>query len=222
MIKRWHGANILPARQTVIGRHISRLIKNCGAGAGTKILDVGCGDGVVGDLIAKEVGNGSQVQGLETSRRGDELIDVQVFDGQNLPYRDGEFDYVVLSDVLHHLNSFGEQSRLFAECVRVSKKGVCVKDHVEKWLPDRILLGMMDVVGNAGRGVFLSYNYLNEQQWQRLLHDAGAEWGARIDSPLGIHPAWVSWISETPPWGSKLHFVGIAVKAESGKMPLRS
>jgi SAM-dependent methyltransferase len=215
MIKNWHSRLILPGRQDSLAKHITGVLIEAGIDIGSRIriLDVGCGDGAVAAQIKSLCGEGV-VEGVETRKRGGEPIPVQLFDGQNLPFPDGSFDIVVLCDVLHHLGSFEKKQRLFSEGMRVAKIGVCVKDHVEVWLPDHLILSAMDFVGNVGRGVPLPCNYLDPQQWERLLSRAGARWQVRRQSPLGLHPQWASWLTEKTPWGTSLHFVGLARRVD--------
>jgi len=69
---------------------------------GERILDLGCGDGVLTKKIANlgcvVVGVDSSAAQVEAARKLD--LDVHVFDGEDLPYRE-EFDAVFSNAVLH-------------------------------------------------------------------------------------------------------------------------
>ncbi len=98
MMRRLH-APIYDARITELARLIVPHLKS-----GDQILDVGCGFGALGHAISKERSrpDGIGVRGLERTRRGEELIPVDGYDGETVPYDDGAFDVVILADVLHH------------------------------------------------------------------------------------------------------------------------
>lgn len=75
--------------------------------AGEKVLDVGCGDGVVGEYLIKNVG--ADVSGVDISeqavklaaKRGVKAKAINVED--KLPFRDGSFDVVFWGDNIEHL-----------------------------------------------------------------------------------------------------------------------
>jgi len=120
---------------------------------GKKLLDVGCGDGVLSYLFSKE---GAKVYGIDYSDIAIEFarqktknmgIDFRQGSAYELPYEDNFFDIVVSSDVIEHLEDVTEY--LF-EINRVVKMGGVVvistpikftefpldKEHVVEWFPN--------------------------------------------------------------------------------------
>lgn len=88
----------------------------------SKVLDVGCGDGVLGERLIKQ--NKCQVFGIdldemgvkEAKRRG---IKAQVLDmDDGLPFKKNGFDIVILSDVLQYSK---KPNFVVSECLRVGK-----------------------------------------------------------------------------------------------------
>jgi ubiquinone/menaquinone biosynthesis C-methylase UbiE len=77
---------------------------------GRKVLDVGCGDGVLSYLLAKK---GAVVTGIDTSEEAIKFakekcknlrnINFIVGSAYNLPFEDKSFDYIVSSEVIEHL-----------------------------------------------------------------------------------------------------------------------
>ncbi len=98
----------------VIGRYrnVITLLKS-GLGenlAGKKILDVGCGDGALSYLLAKEkamlsgIDNQEMAINFAIERTHGMNIDFRVGSAYELPWDDRTFDAVVSSDVIEHLN----------------------------------------------------------------------------------------------------------------------
>jgi 2-polyprenyl-3-methyl-5-hydroxy-6-metoxy-1,4-benzoquinol methylase len=83
-------------------------------GAETRILDAGCGEGV---LVEEYAARGWQIEGLDLNysspyvRRGDLLA---------MPYEDNRFDAILLLDVFEHL-AYVDQPRALQEMRRVLK-----------------------------------------------------------------------------------------------------
>jgi len=77
---------------------------------GKKVLDVGCGDGVLSWILAK---NGANVIGIDTSKKAMEFANEKcketknlsfiIGSAYNLPFEDKIFDYIVSSEVMEHL-----------------------------------------------------------------------------------------------------------------------
>jgi SAM-dependent methyltransferase len=76
------------------------------------VLDVGCDEAHLRGMIGA-----SRYVGIDVSGRPDRLVDLEK--AERLPFADGEFETVVCSDVLEHLDSL---HRLFGELVRVAAK----------------------------------------------------------------------------------------------------
>src|SRR5262249_5914211 len=118
-------------------------------GQARSILDVGCGDGTVALGIAAAVG-AERVAGVDVKVRPAAAIEVTPYDGRRLPFPDGAFDAVILSDVLHHCE---DPAAVLREALRVAARAVAIKDHFRFGpVSDRILL-WMDLAGNAAPAV---------------------------------------------------------------------
>lgn len=97
--------------------------------AGMKVLDAGCGDGVLSLMMLEK---GAEVVGVDLSspnidsakkRAGRESVQFVLGDVENLPFPDNSFDLVVSSHVLEHLPDFDKGLR---EVMRVTKKRAIV------------------------------------------------------------------------------------------------
>ena len=177
MISTLHNSSILPRRKLVLTEEISLIIGE----SGSEILDVGCGDGEIAQNVAKITG-AKRIEGVETHLRPECKIKVELYDGKVLPYPDKSFDYVTISDVLHHDPNPGI---ILKECARVARKGVVIKDHLAENTVARFKLRLMDWVGNFHHGVRLEYNYLSQKQLETEFASAGLhEVSRNTDIPL--------------------------------------
>jgi SAM-dependent methyltransferase len=151
-------------------------------GRASSVLDVGCGDGTVARDVAERVG-ASRVAGVDIKVRKEVAIEVSAYDGLNLPFPDGAFEAVVISDVLHHCKDPGAVLR---ETLRVASRVVVIKDHFRFGpVSDKILL-LMDVIGNAGPAVEVQGTYFAPGEWIDLVTKAGGRF-TRLAWPLQIH-----------------------------------
>ncbi len=99
---------------------------------GMKILDAGCGEGVLSVMMALR---GANVSGIDMSEPNIEAaknyaneakvtsVDFRTGDAESLPFPDNSFDLVVSSHVLEHLPNFDKG---LAEVMRVTKKRAIV------------------------------------------------------------------------------------------------
>jgi len=82
----------------------------------SKILDAGCGEGV---LVEKYKKKGYNIKGLDANYSSELVIKGDIKD---IPFKDNEFDLVLCLDVLEHMN-FSEHESAIKEIKRVVKKG---------------------------------------------------------------------------------------------------
>jgi len=128
-----------------------------GVGAGTKVIDVGCG---AGRHTFEAFRRGADVIGFDQSVSDlndvDEILQAMKEQGEapasakgevvkgdalDLPYADGTFDCVVASEILEHIP---EDDRAISELVRVLKPGGALAITVPRWLPERICWALSD------------------------------------------------------------------------------
>jgi SAM-dependent methyltransferase len=187
-------------RVHVLARQLAQIIPD-----GGRVLDVGCGDG----LISREIMNRRpdlEIEGVDVMLRPVTHIPATTFDGNVLPFADDSFDYVTIVDVLHHTT---DPVIMLAESRRVARKGVVIKDHLREGFGAGATLRVMDWVGNRGHDVVLPYNYLTRAQWDDAFQRAGlrvAEW--REDLKLYPRPARYL-------FDRRLHFVALLAKARN-------
>lgn len=112
---------------------------------GLRLLDVGCGGGLLAECFARE---GAIVRGVDLSlsslvaaKRHSEIagtsIDYVNASGDLLPFRDSSFDAVVSADFLEHVSTL---ETVIAECARVLKpSGLFLYDTINRTLRSRLV-----------------------------------------------------------------------------------
>jgi SAM-dependent methyltransferase len=165
-------------RIRVLARHLSELLPR-----DALVLDVGSGDGLLAKRVM-ELRPDLRIEGVDVLARPTSHIPVTLFDGVTLPFATGEFDAVMMVDVLHHA---ARQDELLAETARVAKRALVIKDHVLTGVLAQPTLAFMDWVGNARHGVALPYNYWSEQRWRGAWSALGLRVATRRDA-LGLYP----------------------------------
>jgi SAM-dependent methyltransferase len=159
-----HGTYVHKRRILVLSDWCARLIPT-----NSKVLDVGCGDGRLTRLIANKRPDIS-ISGIDVQQRSDAALAVETFDGKSIPCDKGDFDVVMLVDVIHHAE---QPTTLLAEAARVARQAVLIKDHLVKGPLAYTTLRFMDWVGNARHGVPLPYNYWTPAEWHCALQKLG-------------------------------------------------
>lgn len=189
-----HGALVFRGRTERLAELLSNRIP-----AGSRVLDIGCGDGTVSALITAR-SEGVHIEGVELKSRQSCKIECKEFDGQRLPYADGVFDVCMFVDVLHHTP---HAKALLKEAARVSSRYVLIKDHLSEGRIDNLTLKFMDWVGNRPYGVVLEYLFASKAQWDEWLLEAGLS-VANWDDRLKLYPQPADAI-----FGRGLHFVAL-------------
>jgi SAM-dependent methyltransferase len=131
---------------------------------GDEVLDVGCGNGTLGEALLRDprCPDGVRVRGLERAPRGGEPIEVLGYDGVAIPLPDRSVDVVIVADVLHHEP---EPDRLAGECARIARRHLIVKDHQIKGVLARRRIMLLDWLANAPYGVPCLFAYNTPSEW---------------------------------------------------------
>ncbi len=148
---------------------IADAYKNWGA-EGKKALDVGCGNGVVSDVLVAD---------LELNLCGTDIIDYrttnipfkQMENPGELPFDDLSFDFVMFNDVLHHSEHI---ESLILEGKRVGHSLLIFEDK------QSFLLTIVDVVLNHiySSRMPVPLNFKTKEEWCLLFDKLGLEWEA--------------------------------------------
>jgi len=87
---------------------------------GTRMLDIGCGNGVVSDEISKVLG--CEIHATDIVNYLRRPLPFKLMPGTTrLDYDDGEFELGLMNDMIHHVQS-ADQMPLIREAMRVCKK----------------------------------------------------------------------------------------------------
>jgi SAM-dependent methyltransferase len=154
------------------------LVDLCHIGAGSYVLDVGCGVGVTACFLARQVG--CRVVGVDISprmversreRAGRERVadrvEFRVADAQDLPFADALFDAVITESV----TSFpADKQKVVGEYVRVTRPGGYVGLNESIW---RRVPPPPEVAAWAAQDLGANVQPLTADAWASLLASAG-------------------------------------------------
>ena len=96
-------------RSSFIARRFAAVLE-------TSVLDVGCDEAHLRGMI-----RAPRYYGIDVSGKPDRIVNLE--DIERLPFGDGEFDTVVCSDVLEHLDNLHS---IFGELVRVAARNLVI------------------------------------------------------------------------------------------------
>ena len=137
-----------------------------------RCLDIGCGDMSLAEKISAKTDKELTWSCIDIRELPEDLKSVpkwskyQMFDGQNIPFADEEFDVAIIVDVLHH--DLKNAQHLVQEAARVSNR-ILIKDHYEYGFYSRTMLKLMDFVGNWAYGVEIPKKYFSIAQFKKLV-----------------------------------------------------
>lgn len=160
LVDKVHSEYVHTRRVEMLSRHLMELIP-----ANARVLDVGCGDGLLAGLIG-QLRKDIYISGVDVLLRENTHFPITQFDGENLPFPDNSFDAVMFVDILHHTT---DAMILLREAKRVATDCILIKDHTRNGFLAESTLRFMDFIGNAKHGVNLPYNYWSEEQWRAAL-----------------------------------------------------
>ena len=160
---------------------------------GSRVLDLGCGDGSLLDLLQRErgcTGYGVEIADgnvLKCIRRGVDVIQLNLDEGLAL-FQDASFDVVLQIDTLQHLRNAEVMLR---ETVRVGRIGIVAFPNFAHW-PNRISIarGRMPVTRrlpyqwydtpNIRVGTYKDFEVLATKNSLRILDSFGLQDGQEV------------------------------------------
>ncbi|HEX3696672.1 MAG TPA: class I SAM-dependent methyltransferase [Polyangia bacterium] len=144
---------------------------------GMSVLDVGCGEGYVTDMLR---GRGTgEVFGVDiVDLRRDKSGVFRLYDGRTLPFPDDRFDVVMLNFVLHHVPD-ELKIGLIREALRVARVKLFVLEDTPATAFDRFVSRRH---GDAYRRKIASdapFGFLTRAEWRWLFRGMGLELESR-------------------------------------------
>ena len=140
------------------------------------VLDIGCGEGAMGEHIARTYGWDVTLTDLDAGVARSTRLPFQPCTPTTLPFDDNAFDAALLTFVLHHAD---DPEAVMQEALRVSRHRVFVLESVAYHPVQRRLLGWTDAVVNAirsGGGMAPPHpeTYRPTSEWAAWMQKQGA------------------------------------------------
>lgn len=141
---RYRGIFVDPILRARAGRKAELV--SAGLEKGWTLLDVGAGEGYVGESLAQQLD--SDVELVDVADMNRTKLPHRVYDGYRLPFPPGRFDAAVAVFVLHHA---GDPEAVVREAMRVSRRRVVVLESTYAHSWERPILERLDVLANRLR-----------------------------------------------------------------------
>ena len=128
-----------------------------------KVLSVGCGEGRVESLLQRK--RGIDIVGAEVTLYKNQKIQIEMIDGEKLPFPDKSFETTIFVYMLHHTENI---DTLLAEARRVTKGTILILDHTYTNPLSKGLLKLYDYGANIFSGMPIPFNFLKIREWKSL------------------------------------------------------
>jgi SAM-dependent methyltransferase len=159
-------------------------------GPAARVLDFGSGDGWFADQFQK-TGRAKDLLPVDVFRRKEPIIEPMLYDGNRLPFPDRSFDLTYSVDVLHHCP---DPTASLRDLLRVTGRWFLLKDHTWKNRLGKMVLAVLDEIGNRRFGVRCLYRHQREWEWSETLKAEGFEM-ARLVHPARCHVGGMAWVN---------------------------
>jgi quercetin dioxygenase-like cupin family protein/2-polyprenyl-3-methyl-5-hydroxy-6-metoxy-1,4-benzoquinol methylase len=139
--------------------------------AGDSVLDLGCGDGKVGEKIARRLGKGVTLCDVVDYNKTS--LPLVVYDGSKLPFQEKQFDCTLISAVLHHSD---DPLKVLDEAFRVTAKRMVVIESTYFNEAHRMANAFLDWAYNRilnDPEINVPWNFLRPAGWVHELEKRG-------------------------------------------------
>jgi len=144
---------------------------------GMSVLDVGCGEGYVGEELAAR--GAREVHGVDiVDIRRLRNVPFSLYDGRRLPFPDGRFDLVMLNFVLHHVPD-PVKVDLVREALRVTRAKVFILEDTPTSAFDRFASHRHGEAYRRRIDSAAPFGFLSPAEWRWLFRGMGLEPEAR-------------------------------------------
>ena len=195
-IAKSYDRNVMKTYETAYRRTIEAILEE--VDSSSKVLEVGCGTGIIAMAVAPEV---KEITGVDISpkmiaqaqkkirKSSLDNITFQVEDGYHLSFADSTFDVVLLTNLLHIV---ADPAAILKEAHRLLNPGgllVTVTDCLAERVPLKIRLNLMELrlLKLLGRVKFI--RFFRKSDLKALLNDHGFN----IEKEAEFHPAPVNY-----------------------------
>jgi 2-polyprenyl-6-hydroxyphenyl methylase/3-demethylubiquinone-9 3-methyltransferase len=186
-----HSIALLRAETPARLAYVRGALARAGAHPGARVLDIGCGGGLLANPLAAA---GYRVKGIDRSAPSLEEARTRIPEGADATYAVGDalalaeppawYDAVLMMDLLEHLD---EPARALAEAARALKPGGVLVFHTFNRTPEAWLLAVKGI-GFVTRGGPRNVHALSMFIKPAELLDAGRKCGLRRLDIAGIRP----------------------------------
>lgn len=132
-----------------------------------KVLDVGCGNGVLSSILKKQLAISLTSCDIENYLKKD-IPFVLMKKNSELPFSKNTFDVVMFNDILHH-TSFSNQKKLLNEAFRIADRVVIFEDE-PNWIETLVDWGI-NKFHNKNMPIVLTFRKHNE--WMKVFKEMG-------------------------------------------------
>ncbi len=134
---------------------------------GKRVLDIGCGNGIVAEIIQKRTG--CSIVGTDRMAYTKTALPfTPMASDTKLPFADASFDYAMLNDMLHHM-PYEQQIPIIQDALRVSKNVLIFELH------PTLLARIIDWGANKIHHLFMPipFSFRTAEKWQKLFQENG-------------------------------------------------
>ena len=135
---------------------------------GSKILDLGCGSGIIGETFGDFFQ--AKVIGVDIKDNRIYPLPFKIINGKSLSFPENSFDIVLINYVLHHS---GDPILLLKEAKRVAKDKIIVYEDLPEGLLSRIIC---KIHGISFAKIFQNQNqtsFKSEKGWEEVFKKIG-------------------------------------------------
>jgi len=136
--------------------------------SGDKVLDFGCGSGVVGKRLVDDFG--VDLTGVDVIDVRRENIPFEKIGGDKVPFSDNYFAHAIVSSVLHHTSNHKE---ILDELKRVCKSNIFIFEDTPSNFAERISCEIHGHTFNWLWGVPKRHKFRSREEWSKVFKEVG-------------------------------------------------
>ena len=135
---------------------------------GSKILDLGCGSGIVGKTFQEFFQ--AEIIGVDIRDYRIANIPLQIFNGKNLPFPERSFDVILINFVLHHVD---DPIILLKEAKRVTRDKIIIFEDLSEGFLSKLICKIHGSSFDRFFGNPTKTSFKSEKEWEEIFKELG-------------------------------------------------